>query len=402
MIDRIEFIDGSVSLYKGDSVSVVESLTENSIDAVATDPPYALTSIVKRFGNTSVDDDNDTGIRSKTGADGYARLARGFMGKEWDNGAVAFDPKFWAKVLRVMKPGAHLAAFGGTRTYHQLACAIESAGFEIRDAIMWHYGSGFPKSHDAGDGWGTALKPATEIICLARKPLSEPTVAANVLHWGTGAINIDATRVAIDASVDDPRLGGNGDWDTKYAARTVYAGGYEGKRIKSSDLGRWPANLVHDGSREVLSQFPDSDGQNGVVNGQTSDNEVYGKRSARPLAIPRGDAGSAARFFYSAKADDVDRLGSRHPTQKPVDLMSWIVRLICRKGGTVLDPFAGTGTTGEAAWREGMKAILIERESEYCDDIAKRLDHALSSRLSRKREHLKRRGKMESPGPLFS
>ena len=231
MSDPQTFLEGRVTLHSGDCLAIVKTLADNSIDACVTDPPYALVSVVKRFGKTSQSDDTQTSDRSRRGADGYARLARGFMGKEWDNGAVAFSIDFWAEVLRVLKPGAHLIAFGGTRSYHRLACAIEDAGFEIRDQVGWIYGSGFPKSHDVSkgidkvlgsdgeiigtvkrwgnnvtggrggqlangfappatgetrwdpligpstprarewQGWGTALKPAWEPICLARKPL---------------------------------------------------------------------------------------------------------------------------------------------------------------------------------------------------------------------------------------
>lgn len=307
-----------------------------------------------------------------------------------------------------MKPGAYMVCFGGTRTAHRLACAIEDAGFEIRDTLCWLYGSGFPKSLDVSkaidkmagatreagtprvyadgttghwgvsdkfaqdahtksltagtpkldtapatpeaqqwSGWGTALKPAHEPIILARKPL-QGTVAANVLRHGTGAINVDACRVpsgpdhaAKCASVVGLNSNRNGD---------CY-GEWTGTRTDSySAAGRWPPNVVHDGSPEVL------------------------------------DTGSAARFFascppspdelrfhYSGKAGTDDRAGSRHPTIKPVALMRWLVRLIAPPGGTVLDPFAGSGTTGEAAMLEGRDALLIEREAQHAADIAHRI-----------------------------
>jgi site-specific DNA-methyltransferase (adenine-specific) len=403
------------------------NLPDNHFDAVVTDPPYHFTSIVKRFGKEGA-------APAQFGTDGaFARASRGFMGKEWDGGDIAFRPETWAEALRIMKPGAHLVAFGAPKNYHRLACAIEDAGFEIRDSLMWVFGTGFPKSHnisksidkaagaerevvgirndgrgrssqkidnhgagDTGighadgskqvygetapatdaakqwDGWGTSLKPAFEPIVLARKPLSEKTVAANVLRWGTGALNIDATRVETNPEVDDPRLGGKGSWKTDKAAKNVYEGGYAGKEIASSSLGRWPANLCHDGSQMVLDLFPHT--KSGRGNGNASVGE---EGDITPLRrgnlISRSDDGSAARFYYSAKASKTDRAGSKHPTVKPVSLMQWLVRLVTPPNGTVLDLFAGSGTTGQAAINEGFNAILIERELEYINDIKNRL-----------------------------
>lgn len=378
------FLDGKVTLYAGDCIRVLADLAPNSVDSVVTDPPYHLTSIVKRFGGTSVSDDTKTSERSRNRSDGYARAAAGFMGKVWDGGDIAFRPETWAAVLRVLKPGGHMLAFSGTRTYHRMVCAIEDAGFEIRDSVMWHYGSGFPKSHDVskaidraagaerkvvgvgfkpkptfhtagigGDaavneyditapatdaarqwqGWGTALKPATELIALCRKPLSESSIAANVLKWGTGAINVDGCRVETDEVL---QLGKTGLASDKFFTK----GKVPIIQKHQHSLGRWPANLIHDGSEA-------------------------------------DDGGSAARFFYTAKADAEDRIGSKHPTVKPLDLMQYLCRLITPPRGTVLDCFAGTGTTGEAAWREGFRAVLIEREAEYLADIARRMELAV-------------------------
>lgn len=421
-----EFLSGKVTLLAGDCQERLKDIPDNSIDACVTDPPYHLVSIVKRFGAENAKPALSSSQRrfAKTGyaysidgegkptPDQYGRLSKGFMGKEWDGGDIAFRPEIWMEVLRVLKPGAHILSFGGTRTYHRMACAIEDAGFEIRDCIQWLYGSGFPKSHNVGrkldewDGWGTALKPACELIVLARKPLIG-TVAENVLGHGTGALNIDGCRVAIDESVDDPRLGGNGDWSSDKMAKNVYEGGYAGVRVGSSPLGRWPANLIHDGSSEVADLFPVSDGQQGDLIGnnkweRSSPNGIYGKMGPASDFIRRGDGGSAARFFYTAKADADDRIGSKHPTIKPLDLIQYLIRLITPKGGIVLDPFAGSGTAGEAAWREGMRAVLIEREKEYQEDIRRRMSLAMSGPEERARESLKARGLVESdPGPLF-
>jgi site-specific DNA-methyltransferase (adenine-specific) len=292
-------------------------------------------------------------------------------------------------MLRVLKPGGHLVAFGGSRTYHRLAVAIEDAGFEIRDQIMWLYGSGFPKSLNVGkattfhgptlsgtplddgkwQGFGTALKPAHEPIVLARKPLIG-TVAANVLAHGTGALNIDGCRIdGVPPSVPQPAF--NSPTGKIYGFK---AG--EGRNgDMSSATGRWPANVIHDGSDEVMGAFPDS----APSSGRPRNNKAsigYGGSDVDFLTVGYEDAGgSAARFFYSSKADKDDRLSSRHPTVKPVDLMAYLCRLVCPPGGLILDPFAGSGSTGMACMREGFDAILIEREAEYVADIRRKIAH---------------------------
>lgn len=330
---------GGVELHQGDSRTVLKGLPSNSIDGCACDPPYALVSIGARFGA-------DDAAPAQVGRSGvYARASAGFMGQRWDTGETAFDPAFWREVYRVLKPGAHVVAFGGTRTYHRLVCAIEDAGFEIRDQLAWVYGSGFPKSHDQGDGWGTALKPAFEPIVLARKPL-DGSVAVNLARWGVGSLNIDVCRVEAGA---DAR-------------------------------GRWPANLLHDGSAEVIAAFPSAPGQLRAVTGSERAHltkNTFGKfKGARRGCVPRDDGGSAARFFYSAKASASERAGTGHPTVKPVAVMRWLCRLIAPPGAVILDPFAGSGTTGLAAMAEGQRAILIEREPRFCSDINRRLGRA--------------------------
>ena len=413
----------SVTVHHGDSRNVLKGMSDASIDSVVCDPPYALVSIGKRFGK-------DGAAPTKTGKTGvYARVSSGFMGQKWDTGETAFDPAFWVEVLRVLKPGGHLLAFSGTRTYHRLACAVEDAGFEIRDMTAWLYWSGFPMSHDVSkgidkalgaerakvrvpasqvrnpktagggkdgakgaarpfidaaiergfheavspeavspeavswSGWGTALKPALEPIVLARKPL-DGTVAGNVLQHGVGGLNIDGCRVE-----GKPRAWGNHTESEGYnlhKRETV---------APPSEIGRWPANVITDGSDEVIAVFPAEAG--GGKPGKP------GKPIVSALGVGLGtsavahdDSGSAARFFYSAKADAEDRLGSKHPTVKPVDLMAYLCRLVTPPGGTVLDPFAGSGTTGLAAMREGFSAVLIEREEQYVADIHRRLKWA--------------------------
>lgn len=232
--------------------------------------------------------------------------------------------------------------------------------------LDWIFGSGFPKSKDLGKGIGTALKPAHEPICLARKPLIG-TNAENIAEFGTGGLNIDLCRIGTEAITIRGGGGGEG------------TGWGEKREINEDRIGRFPANLIHDGSDEVLAAFPESDGQQGDLSGQSRDRlsqGIYGDMKAARDFAARNDSGSAARFFYTAKADAEDRIGSKHPTVKPLDLMQYLVRLVTPKGGLVLDCFAGTGTTGEAAWREGMRAVLIEAEPEYQADIARRMELA--------------------------
>ena len=245
------------------------------------------------------------------------------------------------------------------------------------------------------EGWGTALKPAFEPIVLARKPLSEKTVAANVLRWGTGALNIDGCRVPNENTT--PRI-------TKSNVH-IYGGNsmnsstsFQNTSRDGNPEGRWPANVVHDGSDEVVGAFPNTHGAGAARKGSSDPKKekykseaCYGEFTKDTGRMHRfGDnGGSAARFFYSAKADADDRIGSKHPTVKPVDLMQWICRLVTPNGGTLLDPFSGTGTTGEAAFREGFKAVLIEREVEYQADIRRRMALCMSGPDERKREAIK-------------
>ena len=374
-------------------------------DACVTDPPYHLTSIVKRFGGKNA-------AEAKVGATGaYARASKGFMGKEWDGGDIAFRPETWRAVYDALKPGAHLVAFSGTRTYHRMACAIEDAGFEIRDQLGWAYGSGFPTSHDVSkgidkaagverevvgvnpnhrqvvswkqsstgekhdltapatpeaeqwQGWGTALKPSWEPICLARKPLSEKSIAANVLKHGTGAINIDGCRVGDEERTNPPV----GDLSSIGSSRTKAVG--QGSTV----TGRWPANLIHDGSDEVLAGFPETGAakSGGVAGWQ--DSYVGGEYTAIERTGYDDNGGSAARFFYSAKAGPLDRIGTAHATVKPVDVMRWLCRLVTPPGGHILEPFAGSGTTGIAAMAEGFDCTMIELEADHVADIERKL-----------------------------
>ena len=440
----MEQIASRVTLHSGDCLDILPTLAECSIDSCVTDPPYGLS----------------------------------FMGRNWDHGVPGVT--FWREVYRVLKPGGHVVAFSGTRTYHRMAVAIEDAGFEIRDQLGWLYGSGFPKSHDVSkgidrvgglpwvdfadlldglikssgytyasldralgvkssscywvrkdargglpprnhyerikellnppveftdlydraerevvaierrknspsgivsigrerveverkitapateaaikwQGWGTALKPAWEPICLARKPLIG-TVAANVLRWRTGALNIDGCRIETD---EDRRRNARGGENGLTGTGTFKIRERRAEE-QPQTAGRWPANVCHDGSDEVVAAFPTTAPAKAGNRGLQHSGRHGGHTDA---------GGSAARFFYSAKASKADRAGSKHPTVKPVSLMQWLCRLITPPGGTILDPFAGSGTTGAAARLEGFRAILIEREAEYQQDIRNR------------------------------
>ena len=333
--------EGPVELYRGDCREVMAEMPDCSVDAIVTDPPYEL----------------------------------GFMGKGWDSSGIAYDPEVWAQAHRVLKPGGHALVFGGTRTWHRVAVAVEDAGFEIRDSIAWMYRQGFPKSLDiakaidkaaghwqgragavksqngsmtgsnyertpkgdpvtaeaaAWEGWGTALKPAFEPVVVARKPL-EGTVAANVLAHGTGALNIDASRIG-DGSDSQGSREGEATAGKRYAeAGAVNIAALPGPR-GGSPKGRFPSNVILDASQ------------------------------AAEL-----DMGEAERFFYVAKAGSDERPvvdGNRHASVKPLTLMRYLVRLVTPPGGTVLEPFAGSGTTLEAARMEGFNVIGAELDED--------------------------------------
>lgn len=396
--------DGRVVLHQADCRDVLRGLADNSIDSVVTDPPYALVSIQKRFGKpgsspVKIDDPDKSGCIKAA----YARASAGFMGKQWDTGEVAFSEEFWAEVLRVLKPGGHVVAFSGTRTYHRMAVAIEDAGFEIRDQLGWVYGSGFPKSHNQHgnwEGWGTALKPAWEPICLARKPLAG-TVAANLAEWGVGAVNVDGCRVGDEVRFNPPAANSNNP-DT--ATGPARAGGFGMKSDSEGTTvaGRWPANIVHDGSDEVLAAFPSSKSTQGKPRGAASGDGW----DMTATGAEYNDEGSAARFFYCAKASradrdagleqmekrpaagvgalrDGDRTASQrantHPTVKPTTLMQWLARLVTPPGGVILDPFMGSGSTGKAAVLEGFQFIGCEREDEYMPIATARIAWAIGA-----------------------
>jgi DNA modification methylase len=383
-------------ILEGDCLELMKDIPDNSIDSIITDPPYGLS----------------------------------FMGKKWDYDVPPIE--VWQECLRVLKPGGHLLSFAGTRTYHRMVVRIEDAGFEIRDMIAWVYGSGFPKSLNIGkaadrlqgnerkvmgksnrhgggivgngtsyeispevpyltkgtsewEGWGTALKPALEPITVARKPLSEKTVAENCLKWGTGGINIDGCRVNMSNKDTETLEAKSSKNPTGKKAENVPF--VEGIASRPHTLGRFPANLIHDGSEEVVSLFPQTIKGNGkpIYNkankksknahigyvrpnsSMFTDDQIGGLRSI-------GDFGSAARFFYCAKASKSERgINNNHPTVKPVKLIQYLIRLVTPPNGIVLDPFAGSGTTALAATKENRQYIAIEKQPEYTKIIKNRV-----------------------------
>lgn len=379
------------SIICGDCLVEMPKMNENSVDSIVTDPPYGLS----------------------------------FMGKDWDLGIPG--TAFWKEALRVAKPGAHLLAFGGTRTHHRLAVAIEDAGWEIRDTVMWAYGSGFPKSLDIskaidksngfhrgqagaptrsgesfgqeyerspkGDpitaaaaawaGWGTGLKPAWEPIILARKPIEKGlTIAENVIKWGTGGLNIDGCRVVLPKGDKTNRKLFNHSSSTDLAVNHCKV---IGSITDDWKKGRFPANLIHDGSEEVTRLFPNS--KSTPYSDTKSNNNPYHSGKSKRSLSNYNEEGSAARFFYCAKASKSDRdegLGQKngqlepgkqtnsfpskngHPTVKPTKLMAYLCRLVTPPEGLILDPFAGSGSTGKACKQEGFRFVGIEINEEYC------------------------------------
>ncbi|HBO0033332.1 TPA: DNA-methyltransferase [Pseudomonas aeruginosa] len=408
------------TLHLGDCLLVLKTFPDNSFDSVVTDPPYGIRFMGKAWDGADIearaarraempshapDAGPNGGHRSVAAEAGkYDLTPKGMLAFQ------AFTLEWAADCLRVLKPGGHLLSFASPRTYHHMAVGIEMAGFEIRDQIMWVFGSGFPKSHNLSgeyEGWGTALKPGHEPICMARKPLAG-TVARNVLAHGTGALNIDGCRIPSEPMPPNTGAGGlprrrEDEQRGPGAVSQPHAGG------------RWPANLIHDGSPEVVALFPHT--KSGVMKGGTiraaqdaPGSVCYGTYGGNATSEDTfGDEGSAARFFYCAKATRRDRnegcehmerkplhwsSGSQnpgsfqadgtdktsqnnHPTVKPTDLMAYLVRLVTPPGGKVLDPFTGSGSTGKAAVREGFEFVGIEREAPYLAIAEARIAHEL-------------------------
>ena len=401
----------------GDCVEQMRLLPEASVDAVVTDPPYGINFMGKAWdapggmlGQMATGDE-------QRGAYAYGGShSRGYADN--DNAAFGAWCETWlTECLRVLKPGGHLLAFGGTRTWHRLAVAVEDAGFEIRDSMAWLYGSGFPKSLDVSkaidraagalaheskgfivagqtgklinpptkgyvppapatdaakqwQGWGTALKPAFEPIVVARKPLTG-TVAANVLEHGTGALNVDGCRIGSDEDTRrNARGGDNGLGGT---------GTFQIRERRAEDMpetsGRWPANVILDEHTAAIVDEQSGVSTSGAAGLKGSSGFADGYSGE--YSVPYGDTGGASRFFYAAKAPSEERPtgnGTAHPTVKPLDLMRWLVRLVTPPGGIVLEPFAGSGTTVEACIKEDVRCIAIEREADYLPLINERIN----------------------------
>lgn len=355
----------------GDCRDVIPRLAAEGVvcDACVTDPPYHLQS-----GNLTFDwgalgeGGHRGGQRGQTNSRGRKS---GFMGQTWDGGDIAFRPETWATVATILRPGGFLLAFGGTRTHHRMVCAIEDAGFVIQDTIsfLWAHGNGFPKRRNM-------LKPAAEPLVCAQWPGSDSKVqiqpiAVAYKPGGKRTLQVDECRIEGVGNKTFDRFPGD-------RSREQYRTGTTGAAI-ATDLGRWPANLVTDGSDEVLTTFPDAPGQQGDIRGTEPSvpfgGVFYGYGLGPHSFGARSDSGSAARFFYQAKADKEDRWGSRHPTVKPVALLKWLVPLVTPPDGLFIDPFAGSGTAAVAALATGRRAILIEREPQYVADIRERVAH---------------------------
>jgi site-specific DNA-methyltransferase (adenine-specific) len=386
-------------IYNMDCLEGMKLLDDNSIDSIVTDPPYEL----------------------------------GFMGKKWDSTGIAYNVDVWRECLRVLKPGGHLLAFGGTRTYHRMACAIEDAGFEIRDQMQWIYGSGFPKSHNISkaidkkfgakreviktvkgmgkqnpewngtakgrkenyykpeyqltasatpeakqwDGWGTALKPAHEPIVLARKPISEKTIAENVLKWGTGGLNIDGCRIPTEDDL--------GRLNKSSATWGTYGNGPSSQYGKPvEEQGRFPANVILDEEAGKLLDEQSGILKSGALKPYQENHQnasSYKMNRYKTFAQPANEGG-ASRFFYCAKASKKERgEGNNHPTVKPVSLIKYLVTLVTPPDGVCLDPFIGSGTTAIACISTNCNYIGFELDKHYCEIANERIRKALAEKV---------------------
>ena len=360
-------------LLNDDCLVAMQKLIDDGVqvDSIVTDPPYHLQSIVDRFGK-------EDSAPAQFGTDGaFKRASIGFMGQEWDGGDIAFRKETWELALKLLKPGGHLLAFSASRNYHRMAVAIEDAGFEIRDQLMWLYGSGFPKSHNLGDGWGTALKPAHEPIVMARKFI-EGTNKNNREKYGTGGINIDGCRVDYVSDYDKKHQADIARGQDNADNGVFFGGKGKTKASTHEPTGRFPANVMHDGSEEVVSGFPNTKSTKGNPRTASIKNQTRLNNSEEVFVnCEYDDEGSAARFFYCPKVSKSERgENNTHPTVKPQELMKYLCRLVTPKGGTVLDPFMGSGSTGMACKDEGFEFIGIEREKEYFEIAEKRINSA--------------------------
>jgi site-specific DNA-methyltransferase (adenine-specific) len=383
ILSKIARWGGMIRVEHGDMLEAIPRLVAEGIvvDAIVTDPPYHL---IQASRNGSLRQ-NDV---SKPF--GRAEARGGFMGQRWDGGDIAFQPETWRTLLPILRPGGFLLCFGGGRTHHRLWSAIEDAGFVIQDTIMWLFGEGFPKGH-------SQLKPAWEPICVAYKA------------GGKRTLQIDESRIGTDETLASGacklwrhyRDGKEPSANRRYTANggTNFAA-LPGPRGGSPD-GRWPANVCHDGSDEVMEAFGGTAQSRIGFRTERSKNAIvtgtnWWVNNHKSVEYPGEGDGTAARFFYCAKADAEDRWGSKHPTVKSIELMKWLVPLVTPKGGLVLDCFAGTGTIGVAALATGRNGILIEKEPAYIADIRERLafyeGHGRHSLVSKNRNRCEARG----------
>lgn len=441
----------SITLHEGDNRDSLRRLIDQGVrvHSVCTDPPYGLVSITKRFSA-----DNAAPAKSNGATGVFGRASAGFMGSKWDGTGIERDPEFWGLIYDILLPGGYVLAFSSPRTGHWQACAMELAGFVMHPFFGWVYGQGFPKAHNAAmaidktlgveqgfvaegdpvkrmipgadqhkdgwektgdreyqpgkrvpgspeaaqwDGWAygaQSMKPALEPIYVGQKPFSEKNGALNLLKHGVGAVNIDGCRVQTTDNLNGgayAKVGGRTESQSMHAGSGMNVAGKTVGTDFVQPTGRHPANLLHDGSEDVVAMFPvTSSGTGAVKRKSASENNgntgaAYGAESRPEGAemISYGDSGSAARFFnsfpldadplfYHGKATKADRAGSKHPTVKPIQLMRWLCRLVTPAGGTVLDPFGGSGTTGAAAQAEGFDCILMEAEEQFIADIRSR------------------------------
>jgi site-specific DNA-methyltransferase (adenine-specific) len=419
-----------MKLLLGDCLDKLKELDDNSVDSIVTDPPYGLSFMGKDWDKVKATQETKSQVVKGLGAGmKMTTLADNIEFEKWVT-------EWSMECYRVLKPGGYMLAFGGSRMYHRLASGVENAGFEIRDQMMWVYGSGFPKSMNIGiqvdkklgnqretvgekvrgdvekakengagyladpanrnntkqfgygthtitkgnsdwEGWGTALKPAHEPIVMGRKPISEKTVAENVLEWGTGGINVDGCRIGTDEELGRFQIDGNGPLSPKHGFNNNNMSNGD-KFIEGNPNGRFPANIIFDEEAGKLL-----DEQTGVLSNAGSPKKTdSSKTSIFGAGLPGkiySDIGGASRFFYCPKTSKSDRSeGNNHPTVKPTDLMAYLIRLVTPKGGIVLDPFMGSGSTGKAAVREGMNFIGIERETEYFEIAKSRIEYEIN------------------------
>ncbi len=405
-----------IEIIHSDNKIHLKTMADNSVDSIVMDGPYGLGFMGKEWDTFKKDYlEEKLEIEEKRRPRTDGRKVTGFGNSVYagsydisKSGNQKFQEWFYEiaiELFRVLKPGGHLISFGGTRTYHRMVSGIEDAGFEIRDQLQWIFGSGFPKSLNCGNGIGTALKPANEPILLARKPLSEKTVAANILKWGTGGLNIDECRIGL-----------NGEKQPSGSAKRVFSkNGFNADNIKYGDntitpqSGRFPSNVIFDEQAAEILDNQTGNLKSGAMTKPyeyTNNGYSLGKPTGSTKSIHQSNEGGASRFFYCAKTNKSERNkglenfeaketgiknGSgrgfsesdpykkvlnqnTHPTVKPVKLMSYLVRLVTPKNGTVLDPFNGSGTTGIACKINGYNYIGIEREKEYVDISRARID----------------------------